>query len=80
MPFERVHAKVRGLAMDDILTVAEAAAYMRLSKAQLYKMITRHQVPHIRLGQKRVVIRRIDLEKWLEGNTQKAPTDPKVLS
>jgi excisionase family DNA binding protein len=57
--------------MNEMMTVAEAAAYLRLSKAQLYKMIVQHQIPHIRLGQKRVVIRRMDLEKWLEGNTQK---------
>jgi excisionase family DNA binding protein len=50
----------------EFLTVAETAAYLRLSKAQLYKMVTRKQIPHIRLGQKRVVIRRTELEKWLE--------------
>jgi excisionase family DNA binding protein len=58
--------------MNEILTVAEAAAYLRLSKAQLYVMIGKKQIPHIRLGQKRVVIRRTELEKWLEGNSQKA--------
>ena len=42
-------------------------------KAQPYAMITAtFQIPHIRLGQKRVVIRRAELEKWLEGNAVKA--------
>jgi excisionase family DNA binding protein len=55
--------------MNDLLTVAEAAAYLRLSKAQTYKMITEKKIPHIRLGQKRVVIRRVELEDWLKGQT-----------
>jgi len=58
--------------MNDMLTVRETAAYLRLSQAQVYVLIKRKQIPHIRLGQKRVVIRRIELEKWLEANSQKA--------
>ena len=64
--------KLRAGHMNDLLTVSETAAYLRLSKAQTYKLITEKKIPHIRLGQKRLVIRRTELEKWLEGNSQRA--------
>jgi excisionase family DNA binding protein len=55
--------------MNDILTVAEAAIYLRVSKAQLYRMIIKKQIPHTRLGEKRVVIRRDQLEAWLKAQS-----------
>jgi len=58
--------------MNDLLTVSETAAYLRLSKAQVYVLITQKKIPHIRLGQKRVVIRKAELEKWLESHTTTA--------
>jgi len=58
--------------LNDLLTVSETAAYLRLSKAQTYKLITEKRIPHIRLGQKRLVIRRTELEKWLDANSQRA--------
>ena len=66
---KRWYFKLKDEPMNDVLTAKEAAAYLRLSPAQLYKMIARKQIPHIRLGQKRVVIRRTELEKWLEVQT-----------
>ena len=55
--------------MNDILTVSETAAYLRLSKAQVYILISQKKLPHIRLGQKRVVVRRDHLEDWLKAQT-----------
>jgi excisionase family DNA binding protein len=58
--------------MNDLLTVSETAAYLRLSRAQVYVLITQKKISHIRLGQKRVVIRKTELEKWLESHTTTA--------
>jgi excisionase family DNA binding protein len=55
--------------MNDILTVSETAAYLRLSKAQVYVLISQRKLPHIRLGQKRIVVRREHLEEWLRTQT-----------
>ena len=38
----------------------------------LKEYITQKKIPHIRLGQKRVVIRKTELEKWLESHTTTA--------
>lgn len=52
--------------MDQMLTVPEAAKYLRMSRAQVYLMIQQRKIPHIRLSERRVVIRVSDLEKWVE--------------
>jgi|GEM_PF-5196399 len=54
--------------MGEFLTVAETATYLRLSRAQLYKLINRKQIPHVRIGDKRIVINRDQLQKWLRDN------------
>jgi excisionase family DNA binding protein len=56
--------------MEPMLTVPEAARYLRISRAQLYALIQQKKIPHIRLSQKRVVIRAADLERWLEDRKQ----------
>lgn len=57
--------------MDQMLTVPEAARYLRMSRAQVYMMIQQKKIPCIRLSERRVVIRVPDLEQWLEGRKQK---------
>jgi excisionase family DNA binding protein len=54
---------------DTNLTVPEAARYLRVSKAQLYAMIQRKEIPHTRVTEKRVIIRMRDLKAWLETRT-----------
>ena len=51
--------------MEPMLTVPEAARYLRISRAQLYALIQQKKIPHIRLSEKRVVIRAADLEQWV---------------
>ena len=51
--------------MEPILTAKEVAQYLKLSKAKIYYLIQRKQIPHIKLG-RNVRIRQSDLEKWLE--------------
>jgi excisionase family DNA binding protein len=50
---------------DPILTVAEVATYLSISKAKTYYLIQRDQLPHIRI-QRNVRVRHSDLLKWIE--------------
>lgn len=54
---------------DLLLTVPEAAKYLRLSKSQLYLLIQKRKIPYVRLTEKRIVIRESELQKWIEKNT-----------
>ncbi len=51
--------------MEPILTVPEVAKYLKISKAKLYYLIQRKEIPHIRIG-RNVRIRESDLAKWLD--------------
>lgn len=52
--------------LDRLLTVPEAAKFLRISKSQLYLLIEQKRIPHIRLSERRVVIRESDLKLWIE--------------
>jgi len=54
-----------GLPEHEILTVAEVANYLRISKAQAYVLTRRGEIPTIRVGQSPRV-RRQDLLKYIE--------------
>jgi len=56
---------------NEMMKVSEAAKYLQVSRALLYIMIQRKEIPFIRLSERRVIIRRIDLDKWLEKRTWK---------
>src|ERR1700733_1751082 len=49
----------------DIFTVAEAAAFLRLNMKTLYKLIDEGRVPHVRIGERRIRLRRSSLVAWL---------------
>jgi excisionase family DNA binding protein len=51
---------------DEILTIPETARYLKISKSKIYWLVATKQLPHIKI-QRNVRIRRVDLEKWLEG-------------
>ena len=52
--------------MDDvILTVPEVAGYLRMSKAKVYLLIQRGELPHIKLG-RNVRVKKSDLDEWLK--------------
>lgn len=55
---------------DEMMKVAAAAKYLQVSKALLYQLISRKEIPHIRLSKRRIIIRKRDLEKWLEKRTE----------
>ena len=50
---------------DKIMTVPQVAEYLQLSKAKVYMMVARSEIPYIRLA-RNVRIRESDLIKWLE--------------
>jgi len=54
------------ILQDRMLTVLEASRYLRLSRSQVYLMIQKKMIPHIRLSERRIVIRQSDLIAWLE--------------
>ena len=48
----------------DLLTVQEAAEYLRISKDLAYELIARKELPHVRLG--RVIrVPKFGLEQWI---------------
>ncbi len=52
--------------MDEILTIPEVARYLKMSRAKIYRLVQRREIPHIRIG-KNVRIRGSDLARWIEG-------------
>lgn len=48
----------------DILSVDEAAEYLKFSKHYLYKLAKENKIPHIDYG-RHILFRRIDLVNWL---------------
>ena len=51
--------------MDEILTIPQVAKYLQISKAKIYYLVQRKQIPHIKIG-RNVRIKVIDLNKWLD--------------
>lgn len=49
----------------DIMTPAEAAQYLKLSKAKLYAMIQRRLIPSIKIG-RNIRLSRSALARWLD--------------
>ncbi len=62
---------------DRILTAPEVAEYLKISKAKIYYLINRRELPHIRLG-RNVRILEGDLIEWLKKN--KEPIMAKLLN
>ena len=51
--------------MDEIWTVPEAARYLKISRAKLYYLVKRREIPHIKIGRnKRIMLS--ELEKWID--------------
>lgn len=55
---------------DKILTIPEVAEYLKVSKAKIYLMVQRGEIPYIRLD-RNVRIKESDLMKWLDKQTIK---------
>jgi excisionase family DNA binding protein len=50
--------------MDEILTIPQVAKYLQISKAKIYYLVQRKQIPHIKIG-RNVRIKASDLETWI---------------
>lgn len=59
---------------DKILTVKEVADYLQISKAKIYMLISRNQIPHIKIL-RNVRVRESDLLQWLDKQTVKCGVD-----
>lgn len=54
-----------GSAPESLLTVLEAAVYLHVSRAKIYLLTCRRQIPHHKLG-RHVRFRRAELDAWIE--------------
>ncbi len=52
--------------LPDIMTAQEVARYMRVSRATGYNVMNRKDFPVMRVGEKRVLVRRDDFLHWLD--------------
>jgi excisionase family DNA binding protein len=64
---------------DDVMTIDELAAYVKVSKSTLYKLVQNGKVPGQKIG-KHWRFRREAIDRWLDaesneaqGNTEHAP-------
>ena len=55
----------------EILTVSEVAKYLRIQRADAYKLLNEGKLPYFKLSPKRTRVRKADLEMYLEGLTVK---------
>jgi excisionase family DNA binding protein len=49
-----------------ILRIAQSASYIGCSRAFIYQLIQRGELPRIKLGGRAAGIRRSDLDSWLD--------------
>lgn len=59
---------------DDVLGMPEAANYLKLSKATLYKLTSDRQIPHYKMG-KRNYFRKEELDQWINKGKVKTQED-----
>lgn len=60
----------------EVLTSDEAASYMGVSKAYLYKLTMGRKIPHYKPMGKMVYFNRQELEQWLQAN--RVATDEEI--
>ena len=63
---------------DTIYTIPEVAKYLKISRSKIYLLVTRGQIPYIRIG-RNVRIRETDLKMWIEANSVSQPIATKSL-
>jgi len=52
---------------DDLMKVVDAAQYLRMHPTDIYRLVNKGELPHIRIG-RRIRFRRSDLESFIEAN------------
>lgn len=58
----------------NLLTYKDAADLLGLRPGTLYAMVSRHQIPHVRLGKRLVRFDAAELNQWL--NERRVPQAP----
>lgn len=56
------------------LTLREVAAELRVSYSQAKRLVLVHGLPYLRVGERRIIVRRADLEAWVESRLVKQGT------
>lgn len=65
------------LAAKPILTMDDAAAFMGVTKSNLYKLVSGKRIPHYKsVGGKFTYFKRVELEQWL--TAVRVPTDEEL--
>ena len=59
------------LLEDQIYTIPEVAAYLKISKSKIYYLVSKKEIPHLKIG-RNVRIRRTDLQMWIEKQTNES--------
>lgn len=62
--------------IEKLLTPPQVAEILQISKAKVYLMIQRGEIPYVRL-ERNVRVRESDLLKWLEAKTVREEKQPK---
>jgi excisionase family DNA binding protein len=70
---------VAAIEADEYLTVAEAATLLKVSQATVWRWIGRGELPAYRVGQRRVRLRRDDLDRAVTP-IARAPEESQVLT
>jgi excisionase family DNA binding protein len=53
---------------DEILSLSEAAEFLKVSKSCIYKLTSAKKIPHFVPGGKRIYFKKSDLENWILQN------------
>lgn len=67
----RIHSMRYMDPMEPLITSAELAAILRVSRSLVYAYAAQGRIPCIRLGS-RVLFRPVDVERWMEGEIAEA--------
>lgn len=60
---------IKQLEMDLLLTLDEAAEYLRVSKSSIYKKVAVKGIPHFRCG-RLIRFKAAELEKWVQAGRE----------
>ena len=50
--------------MEQLLKISEAAEMLRISKSQIYSMVSSQRIPHVRIGA-RILFKESRLDEWV---------------
>jgi len=71
--------KSQEISRSGLLTVKEVAPYLQYSECQVYRLVTRNEIPHIKLGRD-IRFKQADVDEWLARRSAVPPLDPLVQS